>query len=234
MNCLMLMMGGTGTRFGADIPKQYIEVNGRPVFQYTLEQYNGCKEIDKVLIVSNPEWMDFTWKYAERILKKKLLAVVEGGSTRSHSVKNGLVCCEKYLKEDDYILIHDATNPFVAKGAIGKALRTAKETGAAVVGTNQYHTIYQREESGAIDCFLPREAIGSGYSPEIFRFSLIYPYYKNAKEQELSAMTSTVALVLGYGVKVRFVPADLVNLKITYPKDMEAFTALINGNYTVE
>lgn len=234
MNCLMLMMGGNGTRFGADIPKQYIKVNGRPVFQYTLDQYNRCEEVEKVLIVSNPEWVDYTKKNAEKLLRNKLTEVVAGGSTRSHSVKNGLVCCEKYLKEDDYILIHDATNPFVARKTIGKAIQAAKETGAAVVGTNQYHTIYRRDGSDLIDCFLPRETIGSGYSPEIFRFSMIYPYYKNAKEQELSAMTSTVALVLQYGAEVQFVPADLVNLKITYPKDMEAFTALLNGNYTVE
>lgn len=227
MHCLLMMMGGSGVRFGAEIPKQYIEIDGAPVFTYTLKKYSQCEFVDKIVIVSNPEWIEYTEKIAKELLGEKLFRVVAGGRTRSHSVKNGLKCCSNILKENDLVLIHDATNPFVDVNAISNGIEVASETGAAVIGTNQYHTIYSRECDDTIKNFIPRETVGSGYSPEIFKFNVIYPYYQNASEEQLEAMTSALALALECGVEAKFVPAELVNVKITYPHDMKAFIALM-------
>lgn len=135
--------------------------------------------------------------------------------------------CNEFADKNDLVLIHDATNPFVDLRAIVRAIDKAKISGASVVGTNQYHTIYSRTEKDSIVDFIPRGMVGSGYSPEIFKFSIIYPYYEAAKEKTLREMTSTVALALKYNVDVKFVPADLVNIKITYPNDLRMFLAMI-------
>ena len=223
----MLMMGGSGTRYGTKIPKQFLEVNGKPLFMYTLKKYLEFNLIDKVVVVSNPEWMDYSRVYSASILKDKLLAVVPGGRTRSHSVKNGLEYCKDHLSCEDLIMIHDTTNPFVDPDAVEKAIEAAKKTGAAVVGTNQYHTIYIKDSAGKIIRFIPRETVGSGYSPEVFRFSLVYEHYLHADDESLESTTSTIALTLDEKTEVCFIPANLVNLKITYPHDMKAFLSII-------
>lgn len=226
MNYLLMMMGGSGVRFGADIPKQYIEDHGEPVFAYTLRKYNEIDLIDKIIIISNPAWLEYSSKVAKSILADKLLSVISGGKTRSHSVRNGLMCCHKTANDNDLILIHDATNPFVDASAVRKAIASATAKGAAVVGTNQYHTIYSKKADNTIESFIPRETVGSGYSPEVFKLGIIFPSYEKASDAQLEEMTSTLSLALQYGVDAVFVPANIVNLKITYSHDMNAFIAL--------
>lgn len=222
------MMGGNGIRFGADIPKQYIKVNGTPVFLYTLEKYMETGIVDKVVIVSNPEWIHYTEDAVKTVLAGKLIEIVPGGETRSHSVKNGLACCSKYLEMDDLVLIHDATNPFVIKDAVARAIEAAEKNGAATVGTNQHHTLYKRTLDGSVEDFIPKETVGSGYSPEVFKFGVINPHFENASDERLSVMTSAVALAIKDGVKVSFIQADFIDLKITYPNDLKGFELLTN------
>lgn len=227
MNCLLFMMGGSGTRFGADIPKQYIEIHGIPLFAYTLQAYDQCDFVDKAIIVSNTDWMDYTQAKAEKVLANKLLAVTAGGPTRSHSVKNGLLCCQNYLSSDDILLIHDATNPFIDKDALKQAVLMAKESGIAALVTDQVHTLY-RKSGDRIEQVIPRETVCSGYSPEVFRFSEINGFYEHADDQKLETMTSAVALALDQGKAVKCVSANICNLKITYSHDMEVFKAILD------
>ena len=82
MNTVLLMMGGSGTRFGADIPKQYIKVNDRPIFSYILEAYNKLDCVDKIIIVSHTDWVSYVEVIAKESKADKLYRVVTGGATR--------------------------------------------------------------------------------------------------------------------------------------------------------
>ena len=224
-NYFLLMMGGVGSRFGADRPKQFVEVNGKPVFTYILEELNKLEYIEGVVVVCHQSWIDFVNQYVGNRLEK-LIAVVPGGDCRSKSVYNGLKEIAKYADEDDIVLIHDATHPHLDKAKLPELIDKVNEYKAATMATSVYDTCYIRDGNGFVSKVIDRKSIAVGASPECFKFGLIYPIYNNATEEELENMTSAGAILLESGIKMAVVDSNLLNLKITYQEDMKLFDLL--------
>ncbi len=230
MNILMLMMGGSGTRFGADIPKQYVKVEGKPIFSYILKGYDDCDFIDAIVVVTHKDWADYVQIWKDNMNVTKLKVVTNGGSTRSESVKNGLLAMEDFASEKDIILIHDATHPYVDVQGTKDVIQGVKKYGGATLGQCQYDTVYQMdEESNILEKVVPREKIVSGASPEAFFFKDIHDIYTSASQSELEEMTSAGAIALAYGIKMQVVPSNVLNLKITYKNDMDVFTQMVRS-----
>lgn len=227
MVCAIIKMGGKGVRFGADIPKQYCKIGDKPLFCHLLEKYYTIDCIDKFIIVTNGDWLDYTKEYASKILGNKLLGVIKGGSTGAKSIYNGVVFAHNYLNDDDIILTHDVTNPIIIPEKISEVVETAKHYDFAVLVTEQVHTIYKIDESGFITDTINRNYVCSGYSPEAFKFGKIYNCYVNATDEELESMTSAVALANKYDAKVKIVVANLINLKITYKSDFDILEKML-------
>lgn len=224
-------MGGSGTRFGADIPKQYTIVEDAPIFSYILKKYNQMEEIDKIIIVSHKDWMDYVYEWAEKTRSDKLYRVVPGGATRSESVLNGLEAANEFASADDVVLIHDATHPYVdTVGTIG-VIEGVKKYGGATLGQRQYDTCYRMDENSMLEEVVPRTKIVSGASPEAFSFGRIFDIYKNSAKEELERMTSAGAIALAHGIRMEVIPANVLNLKITYPGDMELFRKLCKSYF---
>ena len=233
MNTVLLMMGGSGTRFGADKPKQYIEVGGRPIFSYILEGYNALDDVDKIIIVSHADWIDYVEQIAAEIGADKLYRVVAGGETRSESVKNGLKAAAEFSADDDVILIHDATHPYVDVAGTKEVIEGVKEFGGATLAQFNYDTVYRMDDDHILTNIEPRFNIVAGASPEAFTFGRIYDIYMNSPKEELEQMTSAGAIALAHGIKMKVVRANVLNLKITYADDMTLFTKLVD-NYFFE
>ena len=227
MNTVLFMMGGTGTRFGADIPKQYIEIEGRPIYTYVIEAYAKVDEIDNIVVVSHADWIDFVIETNEKLRLQKIAGVVAGGSTRSESVLNGLTKISEFGSEHDVILIHDATHPYVDKEGTKKIIESVKKHGGATLGACQYDTMYMMDENNMLTKVVPRQFIVSGASPEAFEFGTIYNIYKNADPQYFEQMTSAGAIALANNIPMEVVPTNLVNLKITHKDDMEVCKKLL-------
>ncbi len=228
MNIMMLMMGGTGTRFGADIPKQYIEVDGKPLFTYILKRYSELECIDAIVVVSHADWLDFVGEWRDKLNIPKVNAIVAGGSTRSESVLNGLESISEFACDDDVVLIHDATHPYVDAEGTLKIIEAVKEHGGATLGACQYDTMYRIDENNMLSEVVPRQYIVSGASPEAFKFGLIYDIYKNADPAYFEAMTSAGAIALANDIPMQVVPTDIVNLKITHKEDLEVCKKLLH------
>ncbi len=231
MNTVLLMMGGSGTRFGADIPKQYIKVNDRPIFSYILEGYNKLECVDKIIIVSHADWVDYVYEIAKEIKADKLYRVVTGGATRSESVRNGLLCANEYSNDDDVILIHDATHPYVDKKGTQEVIEGVKEFGGATLASFNYDTVYKMDDDHILTNIEPRFNIVAGASPEAFTFKKIYDIYMNSTQEELDTMTSAGAIALHYGITMKVVRANVINLKITYADDMDLFVKLVDNYF---
>ena len=227
MNILILAMGGSGTRLGESIPKQYIELNGIPIFGYILEKYNSINYIDKIIIVSNKNWLDYVKNFVQKIKADKVIDVVPGGINRSSSIKNGLEAAKRIANDDDIILFHDATHPYVDEVNTLKVIEAAKEYDAATLVSCNYDTVYSINE-GIIQEVVPRQNIVAGASPECFKFRKIYDIYDNASLDELEKMTSAGAIALAYGMKMKTIESDYLNLKITYKKDLELLKKLLS------
>lgn len=231
VNHVLLMMGGSGTRFGADIPKQFVEVEAQPVFSYVLDKYDRFNKIDSIVMVCHKDWVGYADEWAKRLKIAKYVGTVSGGSTRSESVLNGLRRLGEYAHEDDIVLIHDATHPYLDEGSTADAIRAAEEYGAATLARQQFDTVYRTDASGNLTDVVPREEIVSGASPELFTFGPISRIYEEASTEELASFTSAGAIALANGIPMKVIPTDFVNLKITYRHDMELFERLFHGYY---
>lgn len=223
MNILILKMGGSGTRFGSDIPKQYHEFNGQPLFVHILQEYEKIGIINKYIIVSNKDWIEFSLKYASSILGEKLVDVIPGGETGAKSIKNGVMCARKIASENDIILLHDATNPVVVYGKIPEVICAGKKYGFATLGMEQVHAIYSKDNDEFATGIIDKKTIISGYSPEAFLFKYLYDCYSTATEEELETATSAISLAKWHNAKVKIIVASFLNLKITYHDDLEIF-----------
>ena len=231
MNYLLLMMGGKGTRLGADRPKQYIEIDGIPIFLYILRSYNQLECIDEIVIVSNEMWIDYVQKWIDNLEIKKPISIVSGGKTRSHSVYNGLKAIADKASDDDIVLLHDATHPYVDEDGTKKVIEAIKEYGGATLGAYQYDTVYRMNDEGFITEVIPRQELVAGASPEGFKFSEIFPIYDDADDEELEQMTSGGAIALEHGIKMKTIECNVINLKITYPHDLEIFKKTIHSYF---
>lgn len=228
MNIFFLMMGGSGTRFGADRPKQYIEIDGRPVFSYIIERCNFLDSIDQIVVISHHSWIEYVESWMADLSLNKPWRVVAGGNNRSESVKNGLLSISASASPADIILIHDATHPYLHKNDIDRLISAVQQHGAATLGQQQYDTVYQTNREGFLEKVIPRELVVSGASPEAFRYGMISEIYMNASHEELSQMTSAGAIALERKIPMKVLPLTGLNLKITYPQDMELFRQLIH------
>lgn len=234
MNTLLLMMGGSGTRLGADIPKQYILVDGKPVFYYIIREYLKCSEIDSVVLVTHKNWTDYVEEQIKSLNPIVPYSIVTGGNTRSESVKNGLNEAMKTGNRDDVVLIHDATHPYVDSQNISPIINAVRQYGGATLGGCQYDTVYQTTPDGFIEKVIPRQLVVSGASPEAFRLGKLQDIYAKASSDELDKMTSAGAIALAHGIPMKVLPANYLNLKITYPDDMELFKRLVDNYFFTE
>ena len=231
-NILLLMMGGSGTRFGADIPKQFIEVNGKPVFSYIIEKYLALDVVSDIVCVCHASWLDFTRDWVASRVSSCSVRVVEGGASRSESVRNGLAAVAEDAAAEDVVLIHDATHPYVDEENLNKVVFAAQRNGGATLGARQYDTVYGiNPETGILEEVIPRDTVVTGASPEAFVFEKIHGIYAETPIDDLERFTSAGALALANGIPMEVVPTNLINLKITYRNDMEIFRRLFYGYY---
>jgi 2-C-methyl-D-erythritol 4-phosphate cytidylyltransferase len=225
---LLLMMGGSGVRFGTEIPKQFVEVEGKPVFSYILEKYSACALVDRIVAVCHASWIDFTCDWIGKLDLNVDIDVVAGGVTRSHSVKNGLLSVAPQASPDEVILIHDVTHPYVDETTLPSLIELAKETGAATLVECQYDTVYSVDPtSNRIQDVIPRETIVAGASPEAFIFSGIWAAFNSIDDNKLEQFTSVGSLAKAQGISMGVMKTDLINLKITHRQDMKVFKRLL-------
>ncbi len=226
MNILLLMMGGKGERFGAKIPKQYVEIDKKPIFSYIVSGYDKSPEIHYTILVSHCDWIDYVTEQMNALKANTPWTVVAGGANRSESVLNGLCSAKQIGNDEDVVLIHDATHPYVDLKGTSEVIQAVHEFGGATLGAFQYDTMYQMNTDNVIEKVIPRRLIVSGASPEAFRLADIYRIYSEATFEELEKMTSAGAIALAHRIKMKVIPSNCLNLKITHAEDMGVFKCL--------
>lgn len=224
---LLLMMAGNGTRFGNEVPKQFVLVKDEPIFIYILKQLNKIKEIDDITLITNPKYINETENWVKEYDIDKICKIISGGSGRSKDILKGL---DEYkdINDDDNILIYDATHPIVDKEGCIKVIENLEKYDAVTLAEFQYDTTYKMDkDTHIIKEVVPREEIIAGASPEAFKFKIIYDIFKNANDEELKQMTSAGAIALKNNLKMIAIQTDQVNLKITYKADYNNFLKVI-------
>ena len=132
MNIAMLIAGGKGVRMNQDIPKQFLNINDKPVIVYTMQAFQQHPEIDAILVVCIDGWQEILWAYAHQFNITKLKWVVVGGENGQSSIRNGIFELEKHCSEEDMVLIHDAIRPNVSQEIISDCIAQCRLHGSAI------------------------------------------------------------------------------------------------------
>lgn len=225
------MMGGVGSRFGADIPKQFTMIDEKPLFTYIANKMAKQDVITGIVIVVNSAWLNYTNEWINKLGIQKIISVISGGATRSESVFNGLKALKNIASDNDPVLMHDATHPYVDEEGTQKVVEMVAEYGSATLASLNYDTTYLMDDDNNIVQVIPRRNVIAGASPEGFRFRQIYDIYNHTPEEEMEKMTSVGAIALAHNIPMKVVPTPFLNLKITYPEDMKLFMKLYKNYF---
>ena len=216
---VVIVAGGKGKRFGSSIPKQFLELNGKPILFYTIEKFaKAIKDIEIILVL--PENQIDTWK---KIIKEKNFyinhKIAIGGAERFHSVKNGL-----NLTTGSFVAIHDGVRPFVSEVLIKKGFELVKKYKAVVPAIKPTSSvrIIENEKNYAF----PRKKIRLIQTPQFFETQLI----KKAIEQDYNEnFTDDATVVENLGIPIYLFEGEINNIKITTPFDLEIAKILLDG-----
>ena len=146
MNTAIILAGGTGQRMHQEIPKQFINVNDKPLIIYTLEAFQKHPQIDSILVVCIDGWHDILKAYARQNHITKLKWVISGGSTGQESIRNGVFALENECKEDDIVVIHDGIRPLVDENVLSDVIVKCGIYGNAVTSLPYNEQIYVKKD----------------------------------------------------------------------------------------
>lgn len=218
----IVLSAGRGSRMKSDIPKQYMDLNGKPVIYYSLKAFeeNGFTSI---VLVCGKDDVEYCQKeIVEKYNLTSVKAVVPGGKERYHSVFEGL----KAVKEADYVFIHDGARPMLNQDIINRLKEVVVTEEAAVAGMPVKDTIKIVDEDAYVSETPERKYVWQVQTPQCFAFPIIYEAYKSIIQDEEEGWTIPVvtddAMVLSYATdhEVKMVEADYRNIKITTPEDL--------------
>ena len=213
----IIVAAGSGSRFNSDVPKQFLEVSGKPVVVHTIERFASAPSVDAIVVVLTSENIP----RLGGVHISKPLRIVTGGATRAHSVLNGLAGVEDDV---DVVAVHDGARPFVSVDEIERTILKAKETGAACLVGAVTDTI-KSTRGGEIAGTLDREKLRRALTPQAFRIELLRKAFEDADLDE--RVTDECYLVERLGHPIALVEGSSRNIKITHPEDLALAEALL-------
>lgn len=224
MNIAIILSGGTGTRLGYKIPKQYIEVNNKPIIQHCIETFQNNAKTACIVIVAATEWQVYIDEIIKRENITKFFSFAEAGSSRQHSIVNGLEVIHKAnFHEKVNVIIHDAARPNLTHEMIDKCYDGLLEADGVMPVLPVKDTMYLSEDGKTITSLLNRDQLFGGQAPESFVFDKYYQIHVGMTEQELSLVRGSSEIAYKNGLKMLLITGDEHNYKITTESDLEKF-----------
>lgn len=224
----VILSGGIGTRMGANVPKQYIEVNGKPIIRYTLECFINSGQIDALIIALNNTWEE----YVKQHIPSTNLPIYfsHAGETREHTIYNALKTAKDVgYQSEDIVIIHDAVRPLVSKQVIQDCLNGCIDNDASIATIDVKDTIYMSSDnSGCITNVPNRSFLHAGQTPEAFKLGKYLQIHDNSTYEEISSVTGGAQFAFQKGLKVFLSKGEEINFKITTPVDLERFKLIVN------
>ncbi|MEW5769906.1 MAG: 2-C-methyl-D-erythritol 4-phosphate cytidylyltransferase [Pseudomonadota bacterium] len=219
----LLPAAGVGARMGAQHPKQYLDIHGRPMLWHAVQAFSRHPAIERVYVVISAGdgwWDDYDWSDCARLALLRC-----GGETRAQSVLNGLLAMRGEVAEDDWVLVHDAARPCLSRALLDKLLSELGQDGVGgILAAPVADTLKREGEGGRILETISRERLWGAQTPQMFPHGLL----TRALQQAGTQVTDEASAVEALGLSPRLVESDLTNLKVTYPRDLEVAAWLLS------
>lgn len=229
-----ILSGGVGTRMqNPDMPKQFLELGGKPILLHTIDPFLITPRIDEVIVAVPRAWVSYTIDLVRRNYPNpEKIHIIPGGETRNETLMCVLDDIEKRngIAEDDVIISHDAIRPFVSDRIINDNIDAVLQYGAVDTVVPAYDTIVESLDGEKISQIPQRAHMYQGQTPQSFRIKMLRELYGQLTEEEVNSLTDAAKICVLKGYDVHLVKGDSSNLKITTPYDLKVANALLKND----
>lgn len=231
MNYGLILAGGVGQRMRrTGMPKQFLEVFGKPIIIYTLQKFEYCEDIDQVVIACHSSWKDLMTSMLQRYGIKKVKTVISGGKNRQDSIMNGL----KFIQanggsDEDVVVIHDGVRPLIQENILSENVRVARKYGNAMTVRPVIESVVITDNDEAdFEDFKKRDDTYSLTAPQSFQLGVLMKAYRDIDQKDTPIPLLDSALVFTYlGNKIHIIKENNNNIKVTTPEDYYILKAMI-------
>ena len=231
MNIGVIFAGGCGTRMNTKSkPKQFLDLNGKPIIIYTVELFDNHPQIDGIVVVCIESWIPYLKKMIRKFEITKVVRIVPGGNSGQESIYNGLCAAEDFTKEkneqNSIVLIHDGVRPLITEETITANIAKVKECGSCITTVPAIETVIVDNHDGTLDipkrsdCLMAR-------APQSFYLTDIINAHRRSQKEGMSDCIDSCSLMSYYGYKLGLVQGPIENIKITTPTDYFVFRAMV-------
>ena len=229
MNIGVIFAGGTGKRMHTKgMPKQFLEVQGKPIIIHTIEKFEHCAEVDAIVVVCLKEYIEYMKTLLFRFKLEKVLRVVPGGSTGQESIYNGL-CAARELTEDSkaIVLVHDGVRPLISEGLIKANIDQTKELGNAITAAPATETIFRfGQDAAVVSEIIDRNSCYVAKAPQTFLLVELLAAHERARREDAQFIDSA-SMMHAYGHTLHTIESTQDNIKVTTPSDYYTLKAIM-------
>lgn len=228
----VIFAGGVGSRMkGADKPKQFLELGGKPIIVHTLGHFQRCDAIQAISVACVADWIPRLKEIVEQFHLDKVQEIVAGGETGQDSIYQGLSALEKLAvppQDDDIVLIHDGVRPLITEQTITDCIASVEENGCTAVTAPATETVVVGDRVGDVEQILDRSFCRLARAPQGFRYGEFMKCHEQARSEGLHDFIDSVSLMAHYGHTIHTVEGPEENIKITTPRDFFAFKSFVD------
>lgn len=228
-NIAVIFAGGSGARMGSGLPKQFIEVEGKPIIIHTLELFEEHPAIDAIYIACKKEYIAKLQKMVKRFMITKVADIVAGGETGQDSIYNGLKAAFDAEGGDNLALIHDGVRPCITSETIDENIKMAIEKGSAVTCTKFFETPIMSVSGKIVEESPDRNHFYTAQAPQTFRLGDVIKAHIETRKSNpgYEGIIDTCTLMRSTGETVYLVEGNRGNIKVTTPEDLYVFRAML-------
>lgn len=229
MNIAIIFAGGSGRRMGAGMPKQFLEINGKPIIIHTLDNFQNSPLIDKIYISCKREYIAKLKNMLEYYRITKAAGIVEGGETGQDSIYNGLKRALEENPEDSIVLVHDGVRPLISEEVIEENIESVKKYGSAVTCTPFYETPVISVSGETVEDMPVRKYMFTAQAPQSFKLGEIVKAHEEMRKTNpgYKDIADSCYLYRNLGREVHIVEGNRGNIKVTTPEDFYLLRALL-------
>lgn len=215
---VIITAGGKGERFGGEMPKQFIELKGKPIIIHTIEKFSSIPSVESIVIPVHSEWFTYTKELFAKFDLPKVKDVVVGGKERQDSIYNALQ--SKSLEDIDIVMVHDSVRPFIEEKLVNKIIELTEDYGAVIAGTAPKDPVKEINSKSEILRTIQRNKVSISQTPQSFWKDIIANAYQKARDVNyIGSDSSQLVEFLGY--KVYIIEGSEYNIKITTQFDLK-------------
>lgn len=226
-NLALIFAGGSGKRMNTiSRPKQFLELNGKPVIIYTLELFDNHSDIDGIVVVCIESWIPFLKKQLKKFEISKVKEIVPGGETGQDSIFNGLKAARRYYPVDANVLIHDGVRPLITEQTITDCIKATEEKGNCITCVPATETFVVTQDDGTLNIPSRKDSL-IARAPQCFKLGDILTAHTKAQKENRHDFIDSCTMMSHYGHKINTIIGPMENIKITTPTDFFIFRAMV-------